>query len=152
MIVNFRVNQIESKIFVDADEVRKYRSISINYDINIKSSGIMEVDTVFGKKSILRVAYAFSINYLSPNIGHIRFEGSTDYFSHERSPSQLKKDWDVGNAPPDVQNEIANNIIANLAPLAITISQRLGLPPSIPLPNIDFQKRPEQPKFTHYHG
>ena len=152
MILNFRVSLIDSKIFVDADEVRKYRNVNINYDINIRNTTVVETETAFGKKNILRVAYAFSVNYLSPNIGHIRFEGSTDYFSPDRDPGKMKGEWDAGKAPVDVQNEIANNIIMNLTPLAMAISQRLGLPPSVPLPSVDFQKRPEQPQFTHYHG
>jgi hypothetical protein len=151
MILNFRIHQLDAKIFVDPEEVRKYRNININYDINIRNTTLLERSTVFGKKDVLRIDYAFSINYLSPNIGHLRFEGSAEYFSPGTDLAKLKSEWDSRRAPPEVQNEVANNIIVNLAPLAMTLSSSLGLPPSIPLPSLSFQKKKET-RFTHYHG
>lgn len=151
MIIGFQLREIDSKIFEDAEELRKYQSININYDINLSGSSVVEKQTAFGKMDVLRVRYTFSINYLNPNIGHIRFEGTADYFDQKRSASQLKDEWDKGRAPTDVQNEIANAVILNLIPLALTISQRLGLPPSVPLPTVNLGAK-EQPKFTHYHG
>jgi hypothetical protein len=109
-------------------------------------------NTPFGEKSVLRVEYTFAINYLSPNIGHIRFEGLSDYYSEEDLRA-LKEKWDSGNAPGEVQNELANTMVANLAPLALLLSKALGLPPSMPVPVINFQqaqKKKEEP--TYYHG
>ena len=101
----------------------------------------------------LRVEYAFSINYLSPNVGHIRFEGYSDYYSDEENLTRIKSEWDAGKAPPDVQNQIANTMVSNLAPLAVTISSTLGLPPAMPLPNINFQQQKKaEPVQTTYHG
>ncbi|MBU4221266.1 MAG: hypothetical protein KKA10_06545, partial [Euryarchaeota archaeon] len=85
-------------------------------------------------------------------IGHIRFEGSSDYYSEE-DLKDLKAKWDSGNAPGDIQNELANSMVANLAPLALLLSKSLGLPPSMPVPVINFQqaqKKKEEP--TYYHG
>lgn len=152
MIVSFRVKEMESKVFMEPDEISKYKGININYDVNVKNCSVVERETPFGKKAILKVDYMFSINYLSPNIGQIRFEGSSDYFDENQNMKELKEQWDSGKAPVEVQNEIANNIVHNLAPLAITISQRLGLPPSVPLPSINFQKQAKPPEFTHYHA
>jgi hypothetical protein len=152
MILNFQLTTVESKTYSGVEDIRKYKNININYDVNLKNPSIIVEKTPFGEKSVLRVEYSFAINYLSPNIGHIRFEGLSDYYSEE--DLQLLKDkWDSGNAPGDVQNELANSMVANLAPLALLLSKSLGLPPSMPVPVINFQqvqKKKEEP--TYYHG
>ena len=153
MIVNFKVTQVESRTYVTSEEVRKQKSININYDISLKNTTILAKQTPFGEKTVLRVEYAFSINYLSPNVGHIRFEGYSDYYSDEENLTRIKSEWDAGKAPPDVQNQIANTMVSNLAPLAVTISSTLGLPPAMPLPNINFQQQKKsEPVQTTYHG
>lgn len=152
MILNFQLTTVESKNYSSAEDIRKYKNININYDVNLKNPSIVVEKTPFGEKSVLRVEYSFAVNYLSPNIGHIRFEGLSDYFSEEDLKS-LKEKWDSGNAPGDVQNELANSMVANLAPLALLLSKSLGLPPSMPVPVINFQqvqKKKEEP--TYYHG
>ncbi len=152
MILNFQLTTVESKNYSSAEDIRKYKNININYDVNLKNPSIVVEKTPFGERSVLRVEYSFSINYLSPNIGHIRFEGLSDYYSEEDLKS-LKEKWDSGNAPGDVQNELANSMVANLAPLALLLSKSLGLPPSMPVPVINFQqvqKKKEEP--TYYHG
>lgn len=152
MILNFQVTSVESKTYSNAEDVRKYKNININYDVNLKNPTMVVEITPFGKKSVLRVEYTFAINYLSPNIGHIRFEGISDYYCEE-DLKELKERWDAGKAPGEVQNELANTMVANLAPLALTLSKALGLPPSMPVPVINFQqaqKKKEEP--TYYHG
>lgn len=155
MIIGFQVNQIESRSFAGMEAARQQKSININFDINIKNPTLVEQGTPFGLKQVLRVEYALSINYLNPNIGFIRFEGTTDYFQ-ESDLEALHKQWTTESSPPPaVQNEIANTMVSNLAPLALTISKTLGLPPAVPLPAINFKgkqevKKPEEP--TYYHG
>jgi len=152
MIINFQLTTVESKNYSSAEDIRKYKNININYDVNLKNPSIVVEKTPFGERSVLRVEYSFAINYLSPNIGHIRFEGLSDYYSEEDLKS-LKEKWDSGHAPGDVQNELANSMVGNLAPLALLLSKSLGLPPSMPVPVINFQqaqKKKEEP--TYYHG
>jgi hypothetical protein len=152
MILNFQLTNVESKVYASAEDIRKYKNININYDINLRNPTMVAQGTPFGEKSVLRVEYTFAINYLSPNIGHIRFEGLSDYYSEE-DLTELKEKWDSGKAPSDIQNEIANTMVANLAPLALLLSKALGLPPSMPVPVINFQqmqKKKEEP--TYYHG
>ncbi len=152
MILNFQVTAVESKTYSNGEDIRKYKNININYDVNLKNPSIAVERTPFGEKSVLRVEYTFAINYLSPNIGHIRFEGLSDYYGEE-DLKDLKEKWDSGKAPGEIQNELANNMVANLAPLALLLSKALGLPPSMPVPVINFQqaqKKKEEP--TYYHG
>lgn len=152
MIISFQVNQIDSKTFVGPEGARQHKSININFDINIKNPILVEQKTPFGEKQVIRLEYALSINYLNPNIGYIRFEGSTDYYQ-EGELEDLHKQWTAGSAPPQVQNEVANTMVSNLAPLALTISRTMGLPPAVPLPSVNFQsKQKKQEGPTHYHG
>lgn len=145
MILNFQLTHVESKVFSSTEDIRKYKNININYDVNLKNPSLASEHTPFGDKSVLRIEYTFAINYLSPNIGHIRFEGSSDYYSEEDLKG-LKEKWDSGNAPGDIQNEIANTMVANLAPLALMLSKALGLPPSMPVPVINFQQAQKKKK------
>lgn len=144
MILNFTVTHIESKIYIAPEEFRKYRNININYDINLRNPALATIPTPLGETTTLRVDYAFSINYLNPSIGHIRFEGSASYYSQENL-AELKAQWDSGRAPVSVQNEIANTTVLNLAPLAVNISKTMGLPPAIPVPTINFEKHQQKP-------
>ncbi len=144
MIVSFTLTQIESRIYMPQEEARKYRNININYDINLRNPTVSTIETPFGAKETLRLEYAFSINYLNPNIGHIRFEGSVSYTGGKLE--EIKKDWDSGKAPVSVQNEVANTTVTNLAPLAISISRNMGLPPAIPIPKINFESPGQKQK------
>ncbi len=152
MILNFQLTNMESRIYSISEDTRKYKNININYDVNLKNPSLVVQHTPFGEKNVLRVEYTFAINYLSPNIGHIRFEGIMDYFN-DGDLKELKDKWDSGNAPGDIQNELANTMVSNLAPLALLLSKSLGLPPSMPIPVINFQqaqKKKEEPMY--YHG
>ena len=145
-------------MFAEEDEIQKYKNVNINYDINIKNSSIVERKAPFGGMQVLQVEYVMAINYLSPNIGHIRFEGSADYRppdGFKLTLQEIKEKWDSGAAPPEVQNEVANSIMHNIAPVAMILSQRLGLPPAVPLPNINFQAKNDAGKTefkSYYHG
>ena len=152
MILNFQLTSVESRTYSSTEDIRKYKNININYDVNLRNPSIVVAHTPFGEKSVLRVEYTFAINYLSPNIGHIRFEGLSDYYSDEDLRA-LKEKWDSGKAPGDVQNELANTMVANLAPLALMLSKSLGLPPSMPVPVINFQQvQMKKQEPTHYHA
>ncbi len=51
MIVNFRVTQVESKIYVDPEEVSRQKNVNINYDINMKNTALVPKQTPFGEKN-----------------------------------------------------------------------------------------------------
>ncbi|MCK5660831.1 MAG: hypothetical protein KAH86_05675 [Methanosarcinales archaeon] len=161
MIINFHVKEIESKIYVNPSEAKTQPNVNINYDINLRNINVATEKTPFGEKDVLRVEYAFTINYMSPSIGHIRFEGWSDYYNNDTDMAELKKLWDEGKAPANVQNEVANVMVSNLAPLAMSISRTHGLPPAIPIPAINFQQQQKQQQQagdksgkeqTTYHG
>jgi len=151
MILNLEINKIESHRHVPVEDIKGYKNI--NNDINIRSASLIKRSTPLGERTVLRAEYSYAISYLSPNIGYIRFEGTADYYDDEKRLKQIKKDWDRGNVPVEILNEIANTMVASVAPLAMNISKSLGLPPAIPIPKMTFQKRKKkEEEATFYHG
>lgn len=150
MFVGFTMSKIESARHVALEELSKYRNINVNYDINLRNPSVIRLPS----GPVLRVEYSVAINYLNPSIGFIRFEGFCDHAGAD--PEQAKNEWDAGRADVGIQNEIANNMMARMVPLAMLISQSLNLPPVVPLPAINFQKpagpAPTEDKFDQYHA
>ena len=152
MIIGFSMNRIESARHVPMEELIKYRNINVNYDINLKNPSI--VRTYAGYDSVLRVEYSVTINYLNPTIGFIRFEGYCDHAGSDVQKSY--DDWEAGRPDLNIQNEIANNVMMRIVPMAMLLSQNLNLPPAVPIPMVNFQRAPTQLKkeerFDSYHA
>ena len=150
MFVGFSVNRVESARHVPLEDLARYRNINVNYDINLRNPAIVRAPV----GEVLRVEFTIAINYLNPSIGFIRFEGYCDHAGGDLA--RAKVEWDAGRADPAIQNEIANNMVARIVPLAMLISQSLSLPPVVPLPAINFQKPATPPeggdKFDQYHA
>ncbi len=145
MFVGFSISKIESARQVPLEELAKNRNINVNYDINLRNPSVAHGPS----GDLLRVEYTVAINYLNPSIGFIRFEGFCDHAGSDTG--KAKSDWDAGHADAAIQNEIANNMVARIVPLAMLLAQNLSLPPAVPLPVINFQKpaeaRPHEDKF-----
>ena len=154
MIVGFAINKVESARHVPLEELQKYRNINVNYDINLRNPSAVKIPVV--PEKVLRIEYSVAINYINPSIGFIRFEGHCDY-AGSRVEKTLKE-WEQGKPDIAIQNEISNNMIARIIPLAMLLSQNLSLPPAAPLPVINFQKpgepgeTGEKDKFDSYHA
>jgi hypothetical protein len=150
MFVGFTISKIESARYVPLEDLGKYSNINVNYDINLRNPAVARMQG----GPVLRIEYSVSINYFNPSIGHIRFEGFCDHAGSD--PEHAKKEWDAGRADVSIQNEVANNMMARIIPLAMLLSQNLSLPPAVPLPVINFQKPagpgPSGDKFDQYHA
>jgi hypothetical protein len=150
MFVGFSISKVESVRHVPLEELSKYRNINVNYDINLRNPSIAR--STGGE--VLRVEFTVAINYLNPSIGFIRFEGFCDHAGGDNE--KARKEWETGHADPAIQNEIANNMVARIVPLAMLLAQNLSLPPVVPLPAINFQKpgaqQPSGDKFDQYHA
>jgi len=152
MIVGFAISKIESARHVPLEDLQKYRNINVNYDINMRNLSVAKSPASHDK--VLRIEYAISINYINPSIGFIRFEGFCDHAGTDAE--KTLKAWEEGKADMEIQNEVANNMMARIIPLAMLISQNLCLPPAAPLPVVNFQKPDvageKGDKFDTYHA
>lgn len=137
MIPFFQVTKTESCIFGSPADIQGHKQYGINQDIQLRNPSVVVQSTPFGDKSVLRVEFLYAITYINPAIGNIRFEGICDYFG-DVDLNGIVQEWDSGHANPAVRNEIANHMIVSLVPIALLLSRALGLPPSIPIPQIDF--------------
>lgn len=141
MITNIRIVQVESKVYLPVEEIAQIRNIHINNEI-----AIIKAQTTKNHRDemVLRCDYSFNIIFLNPSAGHIRFSGTADYSGEDISD---KSTADTLSA--ETRNEIINAIFQNTAPIALLLSKVQGLPPAIPLPRIEVQKKEEQ---SYYHG
>lgn len=154
VFLSLRLSSVESKAYLEPGEMRAVRNISVNYDISLRGPRLAE-GAPPAPDRLLRLDYSFTVQYIAPNAGHIRFEGTADYRPAEGEPEELLKRWG-GQVPPEVHAEVGNAVLAHLAPFAMEVAQRLGLPPSFPLPVLSASKPPETPRpeparETHYH-
>jgi hypothetical protein len=154
MIVGFAINKVESARHVPLEELSKYRNINVNYDINLRNLSAVKVP--MAPEKVLRIEYSVAINYINPSIGFIRFEGHSDYAI--LNAETTLKDWEQGKPDIAIQNEVSNNMMARIIPLAMLLAQNLCLPPAAPMPVINFQKpgtageTGEKDKFDAYHA
>lgn len=154
VLLSLRLASVESRAYLDPEEVRSVRNISVNYDITLRGPRMAEAARPASPR-VLRIDYAFTVQYITPNAGHIRFEGTADYRDASAEPEAVLKRWG-GQIPPEVHAEVGNAVLGHLAPFAMEVAQRLGLPPSFPLPALSSSKPPEAPRTepvreTHYH-
>jgi hypothetical protein len=78
--------------------------------------------------------YTFSINYINPSMGYIRYEGTLDYTGDGGETVEQTSD----ELAPELRHEMAGTIITNLIPMALLLSKAMGLPPASPLPIPEF--------------
>ena len=132
MITNFHIKTIEVKAFVPQEEIKNYKQVQINCDLNMKKA------TLSSDAKFLKVEFTLALNYITPSIGQIRFEGTVVYAGgNPQDMREIKKAWDSDAPPANVWNELSNVCMNNTAPIALLLSQAAGLPPAIPIPLIN---------------
>jgi hypothetical protein len=105
---------------------------SVNYDISIKPNSLQEKDG----RQMLVADYRVTINYLSPSIGHLNFEGKVEV---EKNGDLSKEyaDWCNDKPSTGLYNELVNSVMLGVAPLALLLSRSIDLPPAVPLPGVE---------------
>lgn len=132
-------------------EGRKYNNdfaptIQINHNVTLKTPRLIEKKTIFGNKNLMSMEFQMFINYLSPSIGHIMFEGSVDYYVEKGEASAVISAWTDANSKDanEIKTEISNNLMANVIPFASMVAQKMELPPVFPIPRITFGAKEEK--------
>ena len=75
-------------------------------------------------------------------VGSIRIEGNIIF---QGDVKELSKKWlEDGNLPDNIASEIHTGIMRICVPEAVMISRDLKLPPPIPLPNINFNRKKKE--------
>ncbi len=150
MILAVRILSTESKAYPQCTELKG--SYQISSEILLKNVVVTgsKGATPGQQVQVLRVEYDFTITYLAPNAGYLRFGGNVD-FRADGDLFALKEKLNEDAPCPEVRGEVMNAIMQNVAPIALLMSKVQGLPPAIPIPVLNFEtKKQEEP--TYYHG
>lgn len=154
MITDFNIDRIETKVY----DRKPANAVNINQEIRLEHPTIFirqSTAAPFIKDTIrtLKIEYQVNINYLNPNLGYIKLNGTIDYYNGESNIDVLKDTWELNCADNNkVKSEMANTIMMNIMPIALMLSSRLNLPPVIPIPRIEFGMNNKKDESQNYIG
>ncbi|MBW2989170.1 hypothetical protein KY358_02520 [Candidatus Woesearchaeota archaeon] len=110
----------------------------INIKNNVVITDIKEQDLSLGDKSqnALKFAFEFSSKY-EPEMGDIVLGGDLLFMESSEKTKKILDDWKKSKkVPEDVMANILNTVLTKCNVEALILSQKVNLPPPIPLPSI----------------
>jgi hypothetical protein len=124
LIKTLKLKSIEARRYVEPDE--KPRQIRIDHN-----SQISQVNSTMEKQ--LTIEFQYTASY-GP-IGMIKLEGTI--VCEENDAKRLAKEWlDTRKLPDQFASHIHTAVMHACVPEAVGIAKDLGLPPPIPLPQV----------------
>ncbi len=124
LIKTLKLKSIEARRYMEPDE--KPRQIRIDHN-----SQISQVSSMLEKH--LTIEFQYTASY-GP-IGMIKIEGTI--YCEENDAKQLAKEWqDTRKLPDQFASLIHTAVMHACVPEAVGIAKDLGLPPPIPLPQV----------------
>ncbi|MBC7108435.1 MAG: hypothetical protein QHH00_06150 [Methanomassiliicoccales archaeon] len=128
-VKGFEANGIEAKRFSKVGE----RFVNIRIDQNSSVTRISKASD----DDTASVEFRFTTNYAG--IGYIRIEGQV-FLSGDAG--NLVDEWTrTGSMPDEIANIVHNVIVSNCIPIALLVARDVRLPPPIPLPKINIQRK-----------
>ncbi len=132
-IKNFELTAIDAERYSKKGEGKK--NVKINHN-----SSVTKIERIDDRTN--SIDFRFTANY--SGMGIIKIEGS---FDHVGEYPNLAKKWRKENKTPnEVAKEIHSTIIKNCIPQSVVIAKDLRLPPPIPLPKVNVQKKGNETK------
>jgi len=132
-IKSFELVSIEARRFANLGE--KFPNIRVDHN-----STVTMITPVSDKEA--NFDFRFTANFVG--IGVIKIEGKILYECQAKEVTEM---WlKTGNLPNDVASEIHTVVMMNCIPEAVLIARDLRLPSPIPLPTVQFGKKPVQSK------
>lgn len=127
-VKGFEITGIEAQRFSKTGE----RLVNIRIEQNSSVTRITK-----SEGGTASVEFRFTTNYAG--IGFIKLEGQIIL---QGEVERIIEEWNKkGSMPDDIANIVHNVVVSNCVPTALLISRDLRLPPPIPLPKINIQKR-----------
>lgn len=123
-------------------EIKVSRKEGVKGKVNIKNNvtikDVQERNLDFGDKSqsALKFIFEFSSKY-DPNLGEIVLVGDVLFMDSSGKVKEILDGWkkDKG-VPKDVMTGILNTVLTKCNIEALILSQKVNLPPPIPLPSV----------------
>jgi 2-methylaconitate cis-trans-isomerase PrpF len=111
----------------------KKMNLRIDNNSTITLIALTEEDTA-------RVDFRYTATY--SGVGTVGIEGRITFTGKAK---ELHEKWtETGNMPDDIASEIHSNIMQNCIPVAVLLSREIKLPPPIPIPQIQFEKKDQK--------
>jgi hypothetical protein len=132
LIKVLKLKSIEARRYMEPEE--KPRQIRIDHN-----SQISQVTSKMDKQ--LTIEFQYTASY-GP-IGMIKIEGTI--IVEENDAKQLEKEWlDTRKLPDQFASNIHTAVMHACVPEAVGIAKDLGLPPPIPLPQVQLSSDPKK--------
>jgi len=110
----------------------------INIKNNVVITDIKEQDLNLGDKSqsALKFLFEFSSKY-DPNLGEIILRGDLLFMESSDKTKEILDEWKkTKKVPKDIMAGILNTVLSKCNIEALILSQKVNLPPPIPLPSV----------------
>jgi len=124
------------------NEIKVNRKDGVKGKINIKNNVVIkdvkEHDLNLGDKSqsALKFLFEFSSKY-DPNLGEITLGGDLLFMESSAKTKAIMDEWKKEKkVPKDVMTSILNTVLTKCNIEALILSQKVNLPPPIPLPSV----------------
>ena len=109
--------------------------VSINNNVGIKNLEETKLN-INTKRKALKLEFEFTSSY-EPNIGKILLSGEVIYLVDKDKASDAVKNWKKNKKlEKDMMTKVLNNVLAKCNVQALILSERMNLPPPIPLPRV----------------
>lgn len=116
--------------------------VSINNNVGIKSLEETKLNINSDRKA-LKLDFEFISTY-EPNIGKILLTGEVIYLTDKTKAEEAVKNWKKNKRiEKEMMTRVLNNVLAKCNVQALFLSDKMNLPPPIPLPKVDEKGRSE---------
>ncbi|MBT3324247.1 hypothetical protein HN681_04745 [archaeon] len=111
--------------------------IKVDNGMTIVDLKLEDVPITGGKKEkVLRFFYEYKVDY-QPDQAIIEIAGNLVYHDPDGKTDELMKGWkDSKQLPPEMMQQVMNNVLIRCQIKALSLAQDLGLPPHIRIPTI----------------
>ena len=124
-----------TKIDAEKKEVVKGK---ININNNVSINEVKEKDFSLGnqKQKVLNFTFEFISKY-NPDIGSIRLIGEVLFMDDSKNVKEILDGWKKDKRlPKEIMTNVLNTILGKCNVEALILSERINLPPPIPLPKV----------------
>jgi hypothetical protein len=116
--------------------------VSINNNVGIKSLEETKLNINSDRKA-LKLDFEFISTY-EPDIGKILLTGEVIYLTDKTKADEAVKNWKKNKKiEKEMMTKVLNNVLAKCNIQALFLSDKMNLPPPIPLPKVDEKGRSE---------
>lgn len=109
--------------------------VSINNNVGIKNLEETKLN-INSERKALKLDFEFTSTY-EPNIGSIMLTGEVIYLTDKTKADEAVKNWKKNKKiEKDMMTNVLNNVLAKCNIQALFLSDKMNLPPPIPLPKV----------------